>query len=260
MGTEKQCNATGWQSWEMQCQYLARTGVDVVELAQCTHGMPWRQSNCEHGCTKWQLMECQHGTACSVMTQYGCSTPLPKLHLFQIPWPSWLPHGPFTSWLSWSTSWPSWQKPCAWPCWNWPLAWPFPWAPLWPWSWSPWLQPPTPALGHTSRWPHGPGQVALGFCMATFMDGMAAHRRLGFAIGQLGCLEQWLQLQTLEMAKIIGQALECHIRLHTWNAMLAKKCNATIWLTLSKSLGKKMQCHKGQLVGYDTNGGEYKGA
>jgi hypothetical protein len=43
------------------------------------------------------------------------------------------------------------------------------------------------------------------------------------------------------------------------NAMLAKKCNATIWLTLSKLLGKKMQCHKGQLVGYDTNGGEYKG-
>jgi hypothetical protein len=36
VGKEKQCNATGWQSWEMQCQYLARTGVDAVELAQCT--------------------------------------------------------------------------------------------------------------------------------------------------------------------------------------------------------------------------------
>jgi len=42
------------------------------------------------------------------------------------------------------------------------------------------------------KMPHGPGQVALGFCMATFMDGMTAHRRLGFAIGQLGCLEQCL--------------------------------------------------------------------
>ena len=28
-------------------------------------------------------------------------------------------------------------------------------------------------------------------------------------------LEQWLQLQTLEMAKVTGQALECHIWLHT---------------------------------------------
>ena len=36
VGKEKQCDATGWQSWEMQCQYLARTGVDAVELAQCT--------------------------------------------------------------------------------------------------------------------------------------------------------------------------------------------------------------------------------
>jgi hypothetical protein len=57
--------------------------------------------------------------------------------------------------------------------------------------------------------------MALAFFMATFMDGMATHRRLGFAMGQLGCLEQWLQLQTLEMAKVTGQALECHIWLHT---------------------------------------------
>ena len=33
---------------------------------------------------------------------------------------------------------------------------------------------------------------------------------------QLGSLDAWSSaLQTLEMAKIIGQALECHIRLHT---------------------------------------------
>ena len=42
------------------------------------------------GNDSWQLMECQHGTAYNVMPQYGCSTPLPKLHIFSktsaMPW------------------------------------------------------------------------------------------------------------------------------------------------------------------------------
>ena len=40
------------------------------------------------------------------------------------------------------------------------------------------------------------------------------------------------------------------------NAMLAKNAIPRFgWPYQSKLLGKKMQCHKGQLAGYDTTGG-----
>ena len=60
--------------------------------------------------------------------------------------------------------------------------------------------PPSLALGFFMGFSMALGffmgfSMALAFFMATFMDGMATHRRLGFAMGQLGCLEQWLQLQ-----------------------------------------------------------------
>ena len=91
-----------------------------------------------------------------------------------------------------------------------------------------------PGLAHFSArygpsngaWP--PLPLALGFVMAAFMvffmaasmDGMAGHGRFGFALGHLGCLEQWwLQVQTFEVAKHIDQALKCHRWLHTWNAI-----------------------------------------